>query len=117
MGMESICGKVDYRLENLKNLNAVSRPILLQKTQALGKGKPESFPSYKKEMEDSELMWRKKMKWNHEKGFDEKQEPAKRKEERRLDILDFLKSNGGPFTDSVSWTYIWPGKIWRRRSR
>ena len=51
-------------------------------------------------MEDSKLMCSEKVKRNHGKGSDEKQEPAKRKGERRLDILDFLKSNGGPFTDS-----------------
>ena len=43
MGMERICGKVDYRLEKLKNLNAVSRSIILQKTQALREGKPDNF--------------------------------------------------------------------------
>ena len=103
MGMERICGKVDYRLEKLKNLNAVSISIILQMTQALREIKPDNFRSYKMEMEDiKELksMWSEKMKRNHEKGSDEKQELAKRKEERRLDILDFLKPNGGPFTDS-----------------
>ena len=33
------------------------------------------------------------------KGSDEKQEVAKQKEVKRLDTLDFLKSEGGPFTD------------------
>ena len=39
------------------------------------------------------------MKAAQEQGSDEKQEVAKKKEEKRLDTLDFLKSKGGPFTD------------------
>ena len=48
--MERICNKVDYRLEKLKNLNALSRSIILQKKQALREGKPDNFRSHKKEI-------------------------------------------------------------------
>ncbi|KAK5853410.1 hypothetical protein PBY51_007197 [Eleginops maclovinus] len=40
------------------------------------------------------------MKAKFESGADEKQEMAQRKERKRLDMLDTLKSRGGPFTDS-----------------
>ncbi|CAL9689867.1 unnamed protein product [Knipowitschia caucasica] len=33
-------------------------------------------------------------------GVEQKQEMAQRKERKRLDLLDILKSRGGPFTDS-----------------
>ena len=102
MGVERICGTVDYRLKKLKNLKAVSRSIIARKTQALRKGRTDNFPSYKKEMEDAKelkLMWNEKMKRNHEKGSDEKQEPA----ERRLEILESI---GAPSLTPVKWANI-----------
>ena len=45
------------------------------------------------------IFWSDRLKAEREKGSDEKQVVAKQKEEKRLDILDFLKSKGGPFTD------------------
>ncbi|KAK1878430.1 Dihydroorotate dehydrogenase B (NAD(+)) catalytic subunit [Dissostichus eleginoides] len=78
IGMERQCGKVDYRLKKLGTLNAVT-------AQA------------KREVE---LNWSKLMKAKFESGADQKQEMAQRKERKRLDMLDTLKSRGGPFTDS-----------------
>ncbi|KAJ4945964.1 hypothetical protein JOQ06_023642 [Pogonophryne albipinna] len=75
IGMERQCGKVDYRLKMLGTLNAVSRSIILQKSQELRDGQ---IPSFR----------------------DQKQEMAQRKERKRLDMLDTLNSRGGPFTDS-----------------
>ena len=102
VGMERTCGKVDYRLQKIKHLEAVSRSIILQKTQALRENKPCSFRGFKAELEkvkELRLIWSEKMQAAREKGSDEKQEIAKQREEKRLDILDFLKSKGGPFTD------------------
>ena len=103
LGMERSCGKVDYRLQKLKHLEAVSRSIMLQKTQALRDNKPCNFRGFKEELarvKELKLLWSGKMKAAREKGSDEKQEVAKQQEEKRLDVLDFLKSKGGPFTDA-----------------
>ena len=40
------------------------------------------------------------MKAKFERGADQKQKMAQRKERKRLDMVDALKSKGGPFTDS-----------------
>ena len=102
VGMERTCGKVDYRLQKLKHLEAVSRSIILQKSQALRENKPCSFRGFKAELEkvkELRLIWSERIQAAREKGSDEKQEIAKQREEKRLDTLDFLKSKGGPFTD------------------
>ena len=99
---ERTCGKVDYRLQKLKNLEAVSRSIILQKSQNLRDSKPCNFRTFKEELarvKELKLSWSKQMKAKQEQGSDEKQKLAKKKEEKRLDTLDFLKSVGGPFTD------------------
>ena len=93
VGMERSCGK---------HLEAVSRYILVQKTQDLRDKNPTNFRSFKAELErvkELKIFWSERMKAAQEKGSDEKQEVAKQKEDKRLDILDFLKSKGGPFTD------------------
>ncbi|KAK5859359.1 hypothetical protein PBY51_020921 [Eleginops maclovinus] len=101
--MERQCGKVDYRLKKLGTLNAVSRSIILQKSQELRDGQIPSFRGFKAAAQakrEVELNWSKLMKAKFESGADEKQEMAQRKERKRLDMLDTLKSRGGPFTDS-----------------
>ena len=102
VGMERSCGKVDYRLQKLKHLDAVSRSIILQKTQVMRDNNPSNFRSFKGELErvkELKIFWSERMKAAQEKGSDEKQEVAKLKEDKRLDNLEFLKSKGGPFTD------------------
>ena len=104
IGLERQCGKVDYRLKKLGTLNAVSRSIILQRSEELRAGKVPSFRGFKatvKEKREVELQWSKYTKEKFKKGSDEKQELAKRNERKRLDMLDKLKSNGGPFTDSA----------------
>ncbi|KAI9548371.1 hypothetical protein NQZ68_010593 [Dissostichus eleginoides] len=103
IGMERQCGKVDYRLKKLGTLNAVSRSIILQKSQELRDGQIPSFRGFKAAAQakrEVELNWSKLMKAKFESGADQKQEMAQRKERKRLDMLDTLKSRGGPFTDS-----------------
>ena len=102
IGMERSCGLVDYRLQHLKNLEAVSRSIILKKTQSLWDNKPVYFRGFKEELEkvkELRLKWSEAMKKKQAKGSDEKQESAKQKEIKRLDTVHFLKSEGGPFTD------------------
>ena len=43
IGMERSCGLVYYRLQHLKHLQAVSRSIILKKTQSLRESKPANF--------------------------------------------------------------------------
>ncbi|QQP38893.1 Hypothetical protein FKW44_019596 [Caligus rogercresseyi] len=103
IGMERQCGKVDYRLKKLGTLNAVSRSIILQKSQELRNGQVPSFRGFKAAAQakrEVELNWTERMKEKFERGAEEKQEMAQRKERRRLNMLDTLKSFGGPFTDS-----------------
>ncbi|QQP49861.1 Hypothetical protein FKW44_010670 [Caligus rogercresseyi] len=103
IGMERQCGKVDYRLKKLGTLNAVSRSIILQKSQELRNGQVPSFRGFKAAAQakrEVELNWTERMKEKFERGAEEKQEMAQRKERKRLNMLDTLKSFGGPFTDS-----------------
>ena len=102
IGSERTCGKVDYRLQKLKDLEAVSRSIILQRPQNLMDNKPSDFRSFRGELErvkELKLSWSEKMKEKQEQGSDEKKEMARQKEKKRLDTLDCLKSKAGPFTD------------------
>ena len=103
IGMERQCGKVDYRLRKLGTLDAVSRSIILQKSQQLRAGQVPSFRGFKAAVQakkEVELSWSKHMKEKFDKGAEQKQEMAQRNERKRLDMLNRLKSSGGPFTDS-----------------
>ena len=51
IGMVRSCGLVDYRLQHLKHLEAVSRSIILKKTQSLRESKPTNFRGFKEELE------------------------------------------------------------------
>ena len=55
VGMERTCGKVDYRLQKLKHLEAVSRSMILQKSQARRDNKPCSFRGFKAELEKAHM--------------------------------------------------------------
>ncbi|KAK5923233.1 hypothetical protein CgunFtcFv8_000222 [Champsocephalus gunnari] len=95
IGMERQCGEVDYRLKKLGTLNAVSRSIILQKSQELRDGQIPSFRGFKAAAQakrEVELNWSELMKAKFESGADQKQEMAQRKERKRLDMLDTLKS-------------------------
>ena len=85
-------------------LNAVSRLIILQKSQELRAGQIPSFMGFRavaQAKREVELYWSRHTKEKLEKGAQQKQEMAQRNERKRLDMLDKLKSSGGPFTDSV----------------
>lgn len=103
IGMERQCGKVDYRLHKLGSLSAVSRSIILQRTQQLREGHVPSFRGFKaavKAKRELELVWSEKTQKTFQAGSTEKQELAQRVERKRLDMLDMLKERGGPFTDA-----------------
>ena len=99
--MEHLCGKVDYRIHKLKELGAVSQSIILQQTEKLRKTNGISFREFTEEakkIKDLKLSWSKKMKQQFEAGASEKEAIAIDKEMKRLDLLEKLKAQGGPFT-------------------
>ena len=101
IAMEWLCGKVDYRIHKLKELGAVSQSIILQQTEKLRKTNDISFREFTEEakkIKDLKLSWSKKMKQRFEAGTLEKEAIAIDKEMKRLDLLDKLKAQGGPFT-------------------
>ena len=103
IGMERQCGKVDYRLKKFRTLASTSRSLILQRSKQLREGTTTSFRGFKdiaQAKKDLELEWLKSTKEKFEKGADQKQEVAQRMERKRLNMLDTLKSSGGPFTDS-----------------
>ena len=103
IAMERQCGTVDYRLQKLRTLQAVSRSMILAKAAELRDGKESQFRSFKVEVEKKrqlEIEWQKRTQEKFAAGANEKQVVAQAKERKRLDILDSLKENGGPFTDA-----------------
>ena len=62
---ERTCGKVDYRLKKLGDLEAVSRSLILQNTQQERENQPSDFRSYTEELarvKELKLSWSTKMK-------------------------------------------------------
>ena len=103
IGMERLCGTVDYRVKKMMTLSAVSRSMVLEKTSDLRKGDTSSIRSFRnavKAKREVELQWSEKVKEKFAKGVDVKQLLAQQKERKRLDMLDMLKVVGGPFTNS-----------------
>ena len=103
IGMERQCGKVDYRLKKFRTIASTSRSLILQRSKQLREGTTTSFRGFKdiaQAKKDLELEWLKSTKEKFEKGADQKQEVAQRMERKRLNMLDTLKSSGGPFTVS-----------------
>ena len=103
LGMERLCGKTDYRGEKLKQLDAVSRSMIIDATGNLRKDSQESFRKFGKqaeEIQELKMEWSKKMKDRFSAKLTEKQAVAVNKEEKRLIMLEKLKNCGGPFTPS-----------------
>ena len=116
-------GKVDYRLKKLQTLEAASRSLILERARDLKEGKETQsfrsclhfyifkcqilkhlfFRTFRKEAEakrEVELAWSKKMRDMMAKGYSEKQVLGQIKERKRLNMLEQLKIEGGPFTDA-----------------
>ena len=103
IGIEMQCGKIDYRIHKLRNLNSVSRSIILQRSKDLLSDQTPSCRGFKDAAlakRDLQLFWSDQMKKRFTEGADEKKEIALKQERKRLDMLDNLKSGGGPFTDA-----------------
>ena len=102
LSMERNLGKTDYRLHKLKSLEAVSRSMILQRTESLREESSKSFRSYRKEAEmkaDIALKWSKKMEEKFSRGMDAKRMEGEIKEGKRLRLLEELKRDGGPWTN------------------
>ena len=103
MAMERLCGKVDYRLHKLKQLETVSRSIILQQTEALREASNTSFRSFAEEasrVRELKLSWSKQMNEKFKTGTTEKEAVAMQKERKRLEMMEKLKKCGGPFTSA-----------------
>ena len=103
LGMERLCEKTDYRGKKLKQLDAVSRSMIIVATGNLKKDSQESFRKFRKQAEEIQKLkmeWSKKMKDRLSAILTEKQAVAVNKEEKRLIMLEKLKNCGGPFTSS-----------------
>ena len=101
IAMERLCGSVDYRIHKLKQLEAVSRSIILQETEELRRSSEHSFREFTEqaqEIKELKLSWNKKMSERFEAGASEKEAIALAKESKKLDLLEKLKAEGGPFT-------------------
>ena len=94
-------GWIDFRLHKSAQLSAVSRQHILQRCKELRENATSSFRSYKqaaKDKRDLELFWTRTMKERMKEGSDEKRETAIIHERKKLNMLEELKSAGGPFT-------------------
>ena len=101
LGMERVCGKVDYRQRKLKQLDAVSRSMILDATGTLRRESSESFRSFRKKAEEIaelKMKWSKKMEERFAGKLNQKQVDAVNSDETRLELLEKLKEAGGPFT-------------------
>ena len=102
LDMERSCGLVDYRVKKLKTVKAVSRSMILGKTQEK-EGEVSSFRSFKKETQarrELDLQWSEQMKVKFQASADLKQINSLSAERKRLQKLENLKQLGGPFTDA-----------------
>ena len=93
-------------MKKIQSLEAVSRSLILQRAKDLREEKEtKAFRTFKKEAEakrEVELAWSLKMKDKMKLGYSEKQIIGQIKERKRLDMMEALKINGGPFTDAGS---------------
>ena len=113
IAMERLCGQVDYRLHKLKHLEAVSRSIILQQITELRQESDVSFRSFKEEatkVKDLKLTWSKQMQERFAQGASEKEAVALVKETKRLELLEKLKEDGGPFTNAPEVDVFMQGK-------
>ena len=82
---------------------AVSRSMFLAKAKELREGKESDLMSFKLQVvrkQEVELKWKERTKEKFAEGAGERQLVAQAKERKRLDLLDLLKVDGGPFTDA-----------------
>ena len=107
MDMERLMGTTDYRLHKVRTLAAASRGIILGKTQDLREASQaiqgSSFRSFRKQVEtkrEKEIEWNLKQKERFADVADMVRVVALGKERKRLDLLEKLKGEKGPFTSA-----------------
>ena len=104
LDMERLMVTTDYRLQKVRTLAAASRGIVLGKTQELRESNKEiSFRSFRKEVEakrEMELKWNQKQRDRFAEVADMTRTVAIQKERKRLDLLEKLKAEKGPFTSA-----------------
>ena len=101
LGMERLCGLVGYRAQKLQTLEAVSRSIILDAAGKIRSDADVSFRQFRAKacaIRELKLNWGKKMKERFKQKLNEKQAVSIEKEEKRLEMREVLKSEGGPFT-------------------
>ena len=99
--MERSCGKIDYRLQKLKDLEAASKSVIFQYTESLKENSEVSFRTFAeaaKKVKDLKIEWKEKTQALFQQGASEKEVIALKNEGKRLLLLDELKKIGGPFT-------------------
>ena len=103
LAAERACGKIDYRLHKARSLSAVSRQMILQRCKELRSSQTPSFRGYREAAmakRELELRWTNFMKDRMKQGSDEKRELSLLQERKKLDSLEKLKEDGGPFTSA-----------------
>ena len=100
--MERQCGDIDHRLKQKANINVVNRGTILKNTENLRGSTPsKEFRKMGPVFEDlSEIKheWNVRQKELESFGLEKKEANLLQRENRKLIILDKLKSQGGPFT-------------------
>ena len=104
MAMERLMGLTDQRLKKLQTLPATSRSIILMKTKAFKEAREmPNFRSFKQQVEakrNLEAQWNQKMSEKLKEDEEKRQEVALGKERKRLQMLEELKQENGPFTNA-----------------
>lgn len=101
--MERQCGDTDQRLKKKPNIETVSRGTILKETQSLRKevsSQYRSLESVVKVMDEIKATWKERQLELEIVGLTKKEAYNLHIENRKLNILESLKGDGGPFTSS-----------------
>ena len=102
MQQERACGDIDNRLKSrASNLNVASRAHLLRGTEELRKKDTGGFRHLTKEASAIKMLkvsWSDRQQEMHKAALTIKEQKNWNVEQRKLDILDRLKAQNGPFT-------------------
>ena len=100
--MERQCGDTDHRLKKKSSLNVVTRGTILKNTASLRGSVPTSefrkMGPIVRELTKIKCQWSERQKELQTYGLTKKEADLLKIENRKLNILDKLKSQGGPFT-------------------
>ena len=98
-------GGADNRLKKKGSLNAVSRDILLDRTAHLRKDNPDCDftkvkPSTVKRIKQIKIRWKERQEQCKAEALTEKEEQRLRVDNRKINILERLRAQGGPFVSA-----------------